>query len=533
MHQNQNKMNSNKIAIVVLLNLIISFGFYIKNLDANIQEISSDLANIIPVCKKLDNNNLYQKDLFANKVDNVKYYTPFFVQPLRFISKFTHYDYLKALNVLGLITHFFYGIIWFFLFYSLKRDFWIALIFSVFIRGVLWPPGGELLGISDLWSIMPRTLYSALMPIPFLVYFYCKKFNLIFAALILGIIFNFHPISGIGGILIYVLIYSSYLYINNHSIYTIFKQICIVVLFSFIGMIPFLITYFTNVNNNLIINPDLFNEVLNSRIPSKFLDPILFISSWNRPVTYFFGFLFILFYFFDTSQKKQIFKILLISIIGIFLFANLSVYIETFFNEIFNKNLRLSFQLIRFQKFVLVLFQVANFFLIVLFFNRFKVKEYIKSSLFFLYIFIISLSNNAIFNKTPLISDDLTRLILPVNLQLSKPKEIDYSYSSMVMYIKKNTKKDAVFYGEDSFLIRAGADRSVVLDSKGSSMLIEGNQKQLLEWYLDIKKMKSLKNNKELIIFLKTKNVDYIISKEKKKELNLVKQINNVFLYKI
>lgn len=525
-------MAKSKIAIVILLNLIISFGFYFENKDAKIQEISSDLANIIPICKKLDNINLYQDDLFVNNVDNVKYYTPFYVQPLRFIAKFTQYDYLIALNVLGLITHIVYGFSWFLLFYYLKKDFWIALLFSIFIRGILWPPGGELLGISDLWTIMPRTLYLAVMPLPFLTFLYLKKYKLIVSALLLGLIFNFHPISGIGGIIIYFLILISYYYLNKQTNLLILKKTTTALLFCVIGMIPFLMTYSVNVNNSLIIEPNLFNEAFLSRISNNFFNPILYIKSWHRPVAYIFVLLFIIFYFFDKSNKKEVFKIILISTIGVFLAANLSVYIETFINNTFHKNLRLSFQLIRFQKFILLLFQIAIFFLIIELSAKYKVKEHFKAAVFFIYLLFIAISNNPIFDKVPLLSDDLTRSILPSNLQLSKAKPVDVSLSLMVEYIESNTKSNAVFFGKESYLIRAGAGRSVVLDSKGAGMLIEGNPAKFISWYQERQHFKSL-NTANKILFLRNKKVNYIMDDKPWEGLDPIKTIGNVNLYKI
>ncbi len=79
------------------------------------------------------------------------------------------------------------------------------MFFSLFIRGILWPPGGELLGISELWTLMPRTVFMAFLPVPFLIYCYFKKFRVFFSFLVLGLIFNFHPITGLGAIIGYVI----------------------------------------------------------------------------------------------------------------------------------------------------------------------------------------------------------------------------------------------------------------------------------------------------------------------------------------
>ena len=525
-------MKPYKIALVVVFNLVISLGFYIKNENARIQDISSDLANIIPVCKKMDNPSLYENDLYLNNIDNVKYYTPFYVQPLRFIANFTHHDYLDALNILGLITHIIYGILWFFLYYSLKKDFWLAFIFSIFTRGVLWPPGGELLGISDLWTIMPRTLFIALLPLPFLIYLNFKKNNLIVTSIVLGFIFNFHAISGVGAILLYLFVYITYLAIQKTPFKEISKKVVTALLFCFIGMIPFLLTYASNVSSEIILDKNTLNTALHSRISDIFFDPILFIKSWHRPVTYILGFLFLTFFFFDISKNKQTFKILFFSALGIFIAANASVYIELFINTIFKKNILLSFQLIRFQKFVLVLFQIGIFLLGVELFNLLKIQNSIKISVFCIYIGLLSFSNNQIFDQIPLLSDDVTRAILPRNLQFFKSKPTDYSYSDMVDYIAKNTKKEDVFYGYNSFLIRAGASRAVVLDSKGASMLIEGNQKQFIKWHFDYQKLNALPEN-QIIRFLKSKKVDYVVSKTFNKKLHLVKKIKAVYLYKL
>lgn len=162
-------LNKLRIALVLVLNITIAIVYYLDNLNANYSELSSDIQNIIPVAQKFDNPNLFQDDLYVNNLNNVKYYTPFYVQTLRCIAKFTDYNYVQAINVLGLICHLLFGILWFFLLYKFVNNYWVAFLISIILRGVIWLPGLEIWGISDLWTIMPRTVYISLMPIPFLL----------------------------------------------------------------------------------------------------------------------------------------------------------------------------------------------------------------------------------------------------------------------------------------------------------------------------------------------------------------------------
>lgn len=524
-------MSKKELIFVLVLNLLIAFAFYLDGTHAKIQDISSDLANIIPVCKKIDNPQLYKNDLFLDDIQNVEYYTPFFVQSLRFFSKFVNQDYLKALNLLSFFSHFLYGIIWFFFFYKLRHQFWAALIFSIFIRGIIWPPGGELLGISGLWTIMPRTIYSVFFPIPFILFLSLKKYKLILSSLALGLIFNFHPITGIGGIIVYFSVYLLYKYYNNDLFLSkSFKELILAFSFCFLGMIPFLLTYFTGVENAISFDQAIFKDAFFARIPKLFSDPVRFILSWNRPVLYLFLILFLLFYFFDSSKNKISFKVLFFSALIVFLIANLSVYIEEIINSVFNKNIRMSFQLIRFQKLIIVLFQIGIFLLLVEIFKLTKANIKIKYALFLVYFSLLIFSSLTFFSKMPFIGDDLSTLILPNNIKFNSKNSTNYDLSEMIDYLKHNTEQDAVFLG--SYLIRAGADRSVVLDAKGASMLIEGNPIKFIQWYKDRNEFKA-KVGYEKVEFLKSKGVNYILSEDEWSGLEPLKVIGNVFLYKI
>jgi hypothetical protein len=524
-------MNRLKWFLLIFVNFTIAAGFYISNLEAQVEDISSDLANIIPICKKIDNPKLYQNDLYLDNIEDVEYYTPFFVQSLRFFAKFVEYDYLQALNLLSFCAHFIYGLSWFMLLFSLKKDYWLALFFSVFIRGILWPPGAELLGISDLWTIMPRTVYSAFLPIPFLIYFKLKKYNLIVASFVLGLIFNFHPITGLGGIILYFSIFVLYnYYLLNEKILNIGKKLLTALLFCFIGMLPFIITYATKVDNVISFDQALFNKAFLSRIPSKFNNPIRYILDWNGPIMYFFGILFIVYYFFDSSKNKVNFKILFISSFVLFFTANFSVYIENLINILFNKNIRMSFQLIRYQKLIIILFQIGLFLMLIEIFKLLSPLNKYKPYMFFGYLVLLFFSTSPLLSRFPIIGDDLTTSVLPKSMSCYSDNLSNYNLSKMIDYVKKNTENDAVFYG--SYLIRTGANKSVILDSKGAGMLIEGNPAKFINWYNDKSKFKTLSTN-DKIAFLKNKNADYIIDDKSWDDLKPIKKIGDIYLYKI
>ena len=132
-------MRKKLLYLVVTINLFIAASFFISNIGVGYSRLSSDLHNIIPMCIKFDQPELFKNDLYLNDLDNFKYYTPFFIQTLRFFSKLTNGDYLLSLNIISFIAHIIYGLSWFFLCYILfKKKFWLALILSILLRGIIW-----------------------------------------------------------------------------------------------------------------------------------------------------------------------------------------------------------------------------------------------------------------------------------------------------------------------------------------------------------------------------------------------------------
>jgi hypothetical protein len=526
-------MQKKHIALVIIFNSILAFSFYHYNLKAEVTDISSDLANIIPICKKLDNPNLFQNDLYLNDINNVKYYTPFYVESIRFIAKFTNQNYIQALNILGFLSHFIYGLVWFLLFYLIKKDFWIAFGFSIFFRGIIWPPGMELLGISDLWTIMPRTVFIALIPIPFIIYKINNAKYLYIAAVILGLLVNFHPISGIGSIIIYFALFAFENY-NQKKLFSknsLFEYLFIA--FSIIvGMLPYLLTYILNVKPNVSINQELFQEAIRFRINDVFFNSYLFIKSWHRPVFYFFLICFILFYFFDSSSRKKNFKMITFSIFVLFLFSNGITYIENIVNDKFQMNFRFAFQLIRAQKLIIIMMQIGLYLLLFEIVKKYLISNKIKIFVICIYLGLLSFSSAPIIKNIPFIGEDISTFILPNNLKtFQSPKKDNTNILNAYKYINNNTKQDANFYCKDVYF-RTATNRSEILDFHAAGMLIEGNQLAYINAYNDFKNFQHY-SQEEKLNFLKKKNVNYIVVEEKWNNLNLVYQNSEYFIYKL
>ena len=165
-------------------------------------------------------------------------------------------------------------------------------------------------------------------------------------------------------------------------------------------------------------------------------------------------------------------------------------------------------------------------------FRRFSISIRIKQGLLIIFLILCSFSFVSPFSKIPIVGDDLMSSILP-NCLMIEPR-IDFakasSLSQMIYFINANTEKDAVFFG--SFYIRAGGSRSVVLDGKGSSMIIEGNQPQFITWYLQTEKLNSLQSPTDKAAYLKSLGTNYILSSDKW-PLKLVKSIGDQYLYEL
>ena len=157
----------------------------------------------------------------------------------------------------------------------------------------MWLPGMEVWGISDLWTFMPRTVYSAFLPIPFIILLGYKKYSFILSALLIGLLFNVHPITGLGGILIYLY---CVLFLPKQMDYpyrSSIKNVLLSIGCIGIGMLPFLVTYFGKTTTTSTYDLDLYQEAFDARIPGYFKSMTAFAAKWMTAKMLFFFFLFL------------------------------------------------------------------------------------------------------------------------------------------------------------------------------------------------------------------------------------------------
>ncbi|WAC01963.1 hypothetical protein N7U66_19320 [Lacinutrix neustonica] len=368
----------------------------------------------------------------------------------------------------------------FFLIYKLVPNFRIALLMSLLVRGVVRLPGLEIWGIAELWAMMPVTLYLTFLPIPFLILKPSFR-RLILSAFLIGLVFNFHPITGLGGILLYLSFIILYVILYKQKKEITLKNSMGVLLALLLGMLPFIITYFSKTSSSITYDISAFTQAFNTRIPQYFSEPMTFLKQWLHFKTLLYVVPIILYYGVsrrDEAAHKRAKIIILLTLILILLPA-ISVYIERFINSSLKLNLRLSFQLIRAQKMAIVPSFFAMAYLLEYVNERLKSK-WVLPVLVSVQVSILVISKQPVFNSIPYIGDDITRFVLPNNLSfgsLNYPKKLDVDY--MADYIAVNTPQNALIYGSHHY--RGASKRSVILDSKGASMLIEGNPLQFIE----------------------------------------------------
>jgi len=527
----QNLKNKNIYLIVFIFNVLLGLLFFIQNLNSGYTDLASDTHNYLPICEKIDDPNLYNHDLYLNDINNVKYYAPFYINTLRFIKHSTQSNYLYASNILFFITHILFGFLWFLLFHKVYDDFWVAFILSILIRGLVWLPGYEIWGISDLWSLMPRTLYAAILPLPFILLFQNKKTLIYLAPLMIGLILNFHPITGIGGILLFYFIIF-WLHFNKFYKFKMI-QLFYMIIFTLFGMLPYIYTYIQK-TEHISYDKILYEQAFLQRISSIFKEPIKYISLWVKIRTLYYLIPILIIILISFTKKIYIKETYLIisTIILLIIIPTSSYYIEHFINSILGTEIKMSFQLIRIQKLAVIPSFFAMGYILKYIFDRFILVS-LKFLFFTLFIILLSVSNAKVFDGIPLMGDDVFRTLLPNSLNVFDSKRIYFNedLEKMLEYIKIETDRNALFYGPS--ILRIGSKRAVILDTKGASMLLESNPLKFVEWYEDYSEFSNLKAIEDKRLFLKNKGVNYLLTNNNDYSLNLIKKFGIWELYKL
>lgn len=498
---------------LLLLNLTIALGFFFENRGTGFSQWSSDLHNSIPVCYKLDDNSLFRKDLYLYDVNNVRYYTPFYIQTIRFFAWCTQGDYLLALNIFATLLHLVYGIAWFLLFRKIFGQFLLALFLSVLIRGILWLPGLEIWGISDLWTMMPRTMYAAFLPIPALLLLQKTRKSFYAAALLAGLIFNFHPITGMGGSLLLALLVAGYAWLWEYKIP--FRDVAMALLLMLVGMSPFLSTYFTQTDSKAAYDIAEYKAAFLMRIPAFFEQPLTFLRLWVRGSMLLFALPMIAFYLYarfrDRDYRKTATLLMLLSV-GLIVVFSVSVYVENAVNAMLGTNLRMAFQIIRAQKLAVLPGYFAIGFLVKIALGQKTFMTQLFRAAFAVFLLGLLLAKEPPLNKIPFFKDDIAASIFPNFREiLADPADKKTPMDRMAAFINTHTSVHDVFYG--SFLVRPACKRSVVLDGKGASMLIEGNPQAFINWGRETQMLREFATDAQKIAFLRDqKSVTYIVS---------------------
>jgi hypothetical protein len=474
-----------------IFTLILSAGFFLKGLNANFSSLSGDQLNILTVCVKKDNPDLLQGDLVAGDFNNVKYYIPVFVDLVRLASLPDH-NYLRGLNILLFFTSLIYIWGWWLLF-SVWGDKWVAAILAFLVRGIMWPPGNEVWGIAGLWTMLPRTLFLALLPWVLWGWFQkrqSKKARLVifFAS---GVIANVHPISGVGFITALLLADLSWTWMESRNMRAACWRGFQGGLVALLGLSPFIWTYLGVISGMKGVNSSEFYAAVQMRINEIFFDPWLYLSKWAQPKWIVLILLPWAIWFFLVRKKSAEHKPAILAL-GVFALTCVATVLLPFLAEaVLNKlgyNVRFAFQLLRNGKYLLIPSIIVMSWVCV--WACRQLENYTAKSRKIvvtagcLILGLTLVSRHSTFDRVPLLGDDVSRFLWPkwggqVEAVSDSRVASELAMDGILEWIKTNTSADATFVGPRA--IRAGALRAVIHDFAGAGMLIEGNPQAFIE----------------------------------------------------
>jgi len=522
-----------------LWSLLLSGIFFVDGMSADVSRLSGDQINILTIAAKKDHPDLFQRDLIVGNPQDTAYYIPWFIDVIRYLSLPDH-DYIRGLNILLALTSIIYLWGWWLLF-SLWGNRWTAAGLALLARGIMYPPGNELWGISALWTMLPRTLFTAVLPWVLWLWLReranpaSKAWPLI--GFSCGALINIHPISGACvtcALLIADLVSGLREGLAMRAVLTraIVGGVAIV-----LGAAPYLFIFLTNLGSMEVVDPVAFDRALRMRLAEMFLDVRLYLAEWLSPKWFVLAagpWLLCAFVWrrLSPSDRRVAFTLGAFAVVCLCV-SVIPATLETWLRG-FGYTPRFGFQLVRTGKFLLV----PSFVLVALLVARatdwMRGRGYpmrpIAAASIALCLLVVLTARHPFFDAVPLVGDDIVRQLLPPGDPPPTERDIQ-GLMSVMQWIQAHTPTDATFVGPR--LLRVGALRPVIHDFAGAVMLVEGNPRAFVASAQRQRELRDAQEHKptEVPRLLASWGADYWVTRTVAQDVRLAYANSEWFVY--
>jgi len=464
-----------------LWSLLLSGAFFVDGMSADVSRLSGDQINILTVAARKDQPQLLERDLVAGNPADTAYYIPWFIDLIRLLSLPDH-NYIRGLNILLVLTSLVYMWGWWLLF-SMWGNPWTAALLALLARGIMYPPGNELWGIGGLWTMLPRTLFTAALPWVLWLWMRERQKDDVWVwplvGLSCGALMNIHPISGASVATALLVSDTASRLRQKGTPRDVLTRALVGGVAMFIGASPYLVTFLTTLGSIDVVDPAAFDRAIRMRVAEMFLDSRLYLAEWLRPK----WFVLVLAPWaiyasvarrLLPSDRQVAFTFATFGIVCI-ASAVVPAMVERWL-ENYGHTPRFGFQLVRTGKYILV----PSFVILSLvaaraaeWFSRREgnVRRLAVAATGICLVVPIAARHPG-FDPVPLVGDDIVRQLLPPAAIPPQERDIE-GLMSVMKWIREHTAVDATFVGPR--LLRVGALRPVIHDFAGAVMLVEGN----------------------------------------------------------
>jgi hypothetical protein len=254
------------LLLVLLFIMVIAIHFWGQN-RLGLSTINSDQLYYKIFTAKTQNPELYQNDPVYGDTGNFQFYTPVFLQLIA--PFFKTFGFLKTLLIWQPVLAFGYLSTCFVLLYRFSGRFETSLFVALLSGQAIPVFPVDQWGVYAIGHVMPRTVFLVFSPLLFYAWLtWQNQFKkLLGLFLLLGILTNLHPVSGITLALPMLLTQVFYHRFSQDTL----KQVFLCGVTWLIPVLPFAFNYFGNTNEAFQGTPDniaLLLEALAYRMPS-------------------------------------------------------------------------------------------------------------------------------------------------------------------------------------------------------------------------------------------------------------------------